>query len=130
MRCTPGASAARGAPWPRRHFGCPTGALQVDAGAFFTGAHDDEREVDHHISVGDQRVNRLAVKNVALLIDRLGPPQRRRVEGPARHPDDLLHRGFVFQGRHCRFPYFSGRAGDSNGESHPGILPASADGET
>jgi hypothetical protein len=72
----------------------------------------------------------LAVKDVALLVDRLGPVQRRRVERPARHPDYLLHRGFVLERRHCRFTYFSGRPGDRNGESHLGILPANAGSET
>ena len=56
------------------------GAGQVDPRALLARSHDDERQMDHHIGVGDQVVDRLPVQDVALPIGGLGPPERGRVE--------------------------------------------------
>jgi hypothetical protein len=46
--------------------------------------------MDHHVGVGDQRIDSVAVQDVALKVFRPGPPVRSRIEGTPGHPDDSL----------------------------------------
>src|ERR1700694_1220811 len=86
--------------------------------------------MDHHVGVVDQRLDGFSIKDVALLIGGLGPSMRRRVERPARHPDDPIHRRIPFQRVHRRYPDFPGRPGDGHGHSHLRGVPVWRDYET
>ena len=49
--------------------------------------------MDHHVGIGDQSVDGVAVEDVTLPVFGSGPAPRRRVERPTGHPDDPLHLG-------------------------------------
>ena len=52
------------------------------------GSLHDEGQMDDHVGFGDQRVDGCPIQDVAVLLRRLRPALRRRVERPAGHPDD------------------------------------------
>ena len=68
------------------------------------GSLHDEGQMDDHGGFGDQRVDGCPIQDVAVLVRRLRPAVRRRVERPAGHPDDPAHGGVLLQRGHRRDP--------------------------
>jgi hypothetical protein len=60
--------------------------------------------MDDDIGISDQGVDGFSIQNVALVVRRLRPPVRVRLEWPAGHPDDPVHGGVLFQGCHRWIP--------------------------
>lgn len=72
-----------------------------------------------HVDVGDQRVDRVSVQDVALPVHRLRPPAFGGVEGPPGHSDDLLDVGMGLERLDRRDPDFPpGRPGDCHAKCH------------
>jgi hypothetical protein len=74
--------------------------------------------MDDHVGVGDQRVDRVAVQDVALQIFRSGPAVRGRIEGTPRHPDDSLDFRRMFERLDRSDPDVARRTSDGNCKSH------------
>jgi hypothetical protein len=60
--------------------------------------------MDDHVGFGGQNVDGFPIQDVALLVRRLRPAVRRRVERLAGHPDDPTHDGVLLQRGHRRDP--------------------------
>jgi predicted thioesterase len=86
--------------------------------------------VDHHVGVGNQLVDRVAIQHVAPLIPGLRPPVGCRLEGASRHPNDSAHHGFSFERGDGRNSDFAGRAGHGHRQCHPTMVARILTGET
>jgi hypothetical protein len=91
-------------------------ALQVDAAGLLEPAHDDEREMDDDVRVGDQGVDGAAVQHVALPVLGLAQPERGGVERPARHPQHAADAARPVAGAQERAADVAGRPGDGDRE--------------
>ena len=89
-------------------------ARQVDPSAFLARPHDDEGQVHHDVDIGDQRIDGIAIEDVALQVDRLRPTPLGGIERPPRHADDLRDVGMGFERLDRRDPDLPSRAGDRN----------------
>ena len=76
----------------------------------------DEGEVDDDVGVLDQRLDRVAVEDVAAPVFGLLPALRAEVEGAPRHADHPLDLGRALQGGDERPADLPGRAGDCDGQ--------------
>lgn len=69
-------------------------------------------QVDHHVGVSHQTLDRAAVQDVAAPIHRFGPTLSQRIERPPGHPENPLDGRFAFQGGDGRDPDLARRPGD------------------
>jgi hypothetical protein len=74
--------------------------------------------MDHHIGVSNQRVDGVAVQDVAPQIFRPDPAACGRIEGTARHPDDPLDFGRTFERLDRRDANVARRPRDGNCKCH------------
>jgi hypothetical protein len=91
-------------------------ALQVDAPGLLEPAHDDERQVDDDVGLGDERVDGPRVEHVALPVLGLAQPERAGIERPARHPEHAADSARAVAGAQERAADVAGRAGDGDRE--------------
>ena len=86
--------------------------------------------MDHDVGIGDQRVDGVAVEDVALPVLGFGPAVRRRIERPTGHADDPLHLGVLLQRLDRRNADIARRPGDRDRQSHAAAFPHHQSGET
>ncbi len=103
-------------------------AGQVDAPAVLTRTHDQVSEMDDHVGSGHQRVDRVAIQDVALVVLGLRPAVLGRIERTARHPDDLLDFRVPLHRVDRRDADLAGRSGHCDGQRHWRLLWRSAGG--
>ena len=79
-------------------------ALEVDLPGLVVGAEDHERQVDDHVRAREERVERVAVEDVALPVLGALPAMLGGVERAPRHPDDALDLGLALEGATTDLP--------------------------
>jgi hypothetical protein len=86
--------------------------------------------MDHHVGIGNQRVDGVTVEDVALPVFGFSPAPRRWIERSTGHADDALHLGMLVQRIDRRSTDFAGGPRDGNRQRHARVVPRRAESET